>query len=361
MNRDRSDNNKPSPGGGFPAGRGVGRRVMVVFVFVCAVILLAGAGFLYVALYHAPDAPETAAEGGRIVRLTVNKGVAFSTITRELHRQGLVRYPRIISLYAKLRRHDRQVHAGTYQFNPGETPRDIIKKLTSGDVLKIAVTIPEGYTLRQIAKTLAESAGIDSMAFYRAASDPIRRTEWAVQTTSLEGYLFPDTYWIPWGSRDDAVVDMMLSRLAAVFDSSLKRRAKTMNLTRHEALTLASIVEAEARLPRERGLIAAVYHNRLRRRMRLEADPTVAYAMGEYKGRLLFKDLEINSPYNTYLHYGLPPGPICNPGQASIEAALYPDSTSRALYFVARRDGSHIFSLSLKDHLAAVKEARRSK
>jgi UPF0755 protein len=362
MNREKPDTTQPLTGeGGRPAGRKPGRRLMAVLVTVFAAVFLAGAGIFYLALYQSPGSPELDDGADRPVRLTVNKGAAFSTITRELHRQGLVRYPRIISLYAKLRRYDRQVHAGTYQFSPGETPNQILNKLIAGNVLKIAVTIPEGYTIRQIAKTLAEAVGTDSAAFYRAASDPVRQAEWVVETASLEGYLFPDTYWVPWGSRVDAVVDMMLSRLAAVFDSSLQERARLMNLSRHEVLTLASIIEAEARLPRERKLISAVYHNRLSRRMRLEADPTVAYAMGEYKGRLLFKDLEIDSPYNTYLHYGLPPGPICNPGQASIKAALYPDSTSRALYFVAQGDGSHIFSLTLKDHLAAVREAMRSK
>jgi UPF0755 protein len=347
----------------LPAGRRVqpGHRLMAVLVVLAAAVLVTAAAVFFLALYQTPDFPELDNGSSRAVTLTVSKGAPFSAITRELHRQGLVRYPRVVSLYAKLRRYDRQVHAGTYQFNPGERPKDILNKLIAGNVLKIAVTIPEGYTIRQVARTLVEAAGTDSAAFYQAASDPVRQAEWTVETATMEGYLFPDTYWIPWGSREDAVVDMMLARLSAVFDSSLQSRARKMNLSRHEVLTLASIIEAEARLPRERGVISAVYHNRLRRRMKLEADPTVAYAMGEYKGRLLFRDLEIDSPYNTYLHYGLPPGPICNPGQASIEAALYPDSTSRALYFVAQGDGSHIFSLTLKDHLAAVREARRSK
>jgi UPF0755 protein len=130
-------------------------------------------------------------------------------------------------------------------------------------------------------------------------------------------------------------------------------------MTPHEVLTLASIIEAESRVPEERARISSVYHNRLRRKMRLEADPTVAYAMGGYKGRLLYADLEIDSPYNTYRRTGLPIGPICSPGEASIRAALYPDTTVDDLYFVARGDGTHIFSRTLKEHNAAVRRVRR--
>ena len=153
---------------------------------------------------------------------------------------------------------------------------------------------------------------------------------------------------------------MMLERLDEVFDASMLQRAAEMGTTPHEVLTLASIVEAETKVPEERVLVSAVYHNRLRRNMRLEADPTVAYAMGGYKGRLLYADLEVDSPYNTYRRYGLPPGPICSSGRASILAALYPDSSSDALYFVARGDGSHVFSRTLRAHRVAVERVRRS-
>ncbi len=154
---------------------------------------------------------------------------------------------------------------------------------------------------------------------------------------------------------------MMRARLDEVFDEKMARRAEELSMTRHQVLTLASIIQAEARLSGEMPLVSAVYHNRLRNGIRLEADPTVAYAMGGYKGRLYYKDLEIESPYNTYEHAGLPPGPICAPGKASIEAALYPDTTCRAVYFVAKGDGGHIFSLTLEEHLAAVESVKRSR
>ena len=154
---------------------------------------------------------------------------------------------------------------------------------------------------------------------------------------------------------------MMVRRLNEVFDTGMLDRARAIGLSRRELLTLASIVQAETRLPEELPLVSAVYHNRLRRGMRLEADPTVAYAKGGYRGRLYYKDLEIDSPYNTYRYAGLPPGPVCAVGEAAIRAALYPDSACNAIYFVAEGNGGHIFSLTLQDHLAAVRRVRASK
>jgi UPF0755 protein len=153
----------------------------------------------------------------------------------------------------------------------------------------------------------------------------------------------------------------MIDRLGEVLDEGRRERAREIGFTTHDVLTLASIVEAETRLAEELPLVSAVYHNRLEKGMRLEADPTVAYAMGGYKGRMYFKHLEIDSPYNTYKYGGLPPGPICSPGEAAIDAALYPDSTFEALYFVAKGNGGHIFSLTLKDHLAAVREVKNNR
>jgi UPF0755 protein len=239
----------------------------------------------------------------------------------------------------------------------GERPLDILHRLVKGDVLTASVTIPEGYAIWDIAGAF-EVAGVDSMEILAALQDIGIRERRKITAPSLEGYLFPDTYLVPWGAAPGEIVDMMLSRLDEVFDAGLLQRAVDVGMSPHQVLTLASIIEAETRIPGERKLVSAVYHNRLKRRMRLEADPTVAYAMGGYKGRLLYGDLEIDSPYNTYRIYGLPPGPICSAGAASIRAALYPDSMSTALYFVARGDGSHIFSGNLREHREAVNRAR---
>jgi UPF0755 protein len=213
----------------------------------------------------------------------------------------------------------------------------------------------------QIAGALSEALEIDSTAFAGLARDPDLFDRVGISGPSLEGYFFPDTYTIPWGTSELDIAGIMIDRLDDVFDESRMERAREIGFTRHGILTLASIVEAETRLSEELPLVSAVYHNRLNKGMRLEADPTVAYAMGGYKGRMYFKHLEIDSPYNTYKNAGLPPGPICSPGEAAIEAALYPDPAFEALYFVAKGNGGHIFSLTLKDHLAAVRKVKNDR
>jgi UPF0755 protein len=307
-----------------------------------------------VTIYRRPAA-------GEPVMFTVRSGEAFSTIRDRLADVGLIDYPRAVGLYALLRGYDRRVKTGTYRFTPGERPKDIVSALVRGDVYKVSVTIPEGFMYGQIADVLDSLTDVEADRFVELATDEGLMADLEIGAPSLEGYLFPDTYVIPWGTRGEEVARAMVARLNEVFDEAMLARARTLRMTRHEVLTLASVIEAETRLSEERPLVSAVYHNRLRGGMRLEADPTVAYAMGGYKGRLFYRDLEIDSPYNTYKHEGLPPGPICSPGKASIVAALYPDTTSRALYFVAEGDGGHIFSETLKDHLAAVRKVRRAR
>ncbi len=299
-----------------------------------------------------PDAPA--------VRVEVPDGQAFSILVDRLAGDGLIAAPRAVKLFAKMRGYDRRIHSGTYDFSAGEKPIDILARLMSGDVVTADVTVPEGYNVWQISAAF-EAADIDSVDMLAALGDADLLERRRIEAPSLEGYLFPDTYRVRWGASAGEVTRMMLERMDDVFDAALVQRAVDIGMTPHEVLTLASIVEAETRVPSERALVSAVYHNRLRRRMRLEADPTVAYAMGGYRGRLLYTDLEIDSPYNTYRRRGLPPGPICSPGKAAIEATLYPDSSSTALYFVARGDGSHIFSRTLREHNAAVQQMRRER
>lgn len=293
------------------------------------------------------------------VRITVPAGQTFSVLVDRLSEEGLLASPWAVKTYASMRGYDRNVKWGTYEFEPGERPLDILGRLIIGDVLMIDVTVPEGFTIWDIAGAV-KAADIDSLDMLAALQDERVLEYRRIEAPSLEGYLFPDTYRVRWGVLPETVVDMMLSRLDEVFGASMIQRASDVGMTPHQVLTLASIIEAETRMPEERVLVSAVYHNRLQRNMRLEADPTVAYAMGGYKGRLLYADLDIDSPYNTYRNRGLPPGPICSAGSASILAALYPDSTSEALYFVARGDGSHIFSRTLREHRAAVEQVRKS-
>jgi UPF0755 protein len=329
------------------------RRVLIVVaaVFVGLVGIMGIA--LTMALYQRPTA-------GPPVLFTVQSGEAFSTIRDRLANDGLVGRPRAWALYAMFRRYDRQIKAGTYLLTPGERPKDILSKLVAGEIHRVSITIPEGFMHRQIAGVLGSQVNVDSTQFARLLTDDLLLADFQIEGSSVEGYLFPDTYLIPWGLGPREIARTMIARLDEVFDDTLRARAEEMGLTRHELLTLASIVEAETKLADELPRVSAVYHNRLRKGMRLEADPTVAYAMGGYKGRLFYRDLEIDSPYNTYKHDGLPPGPICNPGRAAIVAALYPDTTSTAMYFVAQGDGRHVFSRTLSEHLAAVRKVRET-
>ena len=334
-------------------------RQRAAWGLLAAVVLLA-ATVAAVVLYSVHSRPAVDEEGAAPVLFTLERGESFSSVARRLAGLDLVRNPRAVVVYAWLRGWDRKVKAGTYELFRGDRPKDIVEKLVRGDVFKIAVTVPEGFRHTQIASLLAATAKVDSTAFDKLLMDVEVLDALGVQGPSLEGYLFPDTYLIPWGASAEDIVGMMRARLDDVFDAKLRARVEKLGLTVHETLTLASIIQAEVRLPEEFALVSAVYHNRLRRGMRLEADPTVAYAMGGYRSRLYYKDLETDSPYNTYKYEGLPPGPICAPGGAAIFAALHPDTTCHALYFVARGDGGHVFSRTLEDHVKAVQSVKRA-
>jgi len=328
-------------------------------MIMASAALVLGAVVFYVVLRVGITRP-AGEPGASPVRIDVPPGQAFSVLVDRLADEGLIASPWALKLYASMRGYDRRIKRGTFEFDAGERPMDILGRLMSGDVLTVDVTVPEGYNIWEIAGAFGV-ANIDSVELLAALQDPATLDQRRIEAPSLEGYLFPDTYRVQWDATSEAAVSMMLSRLDGVFDAELLQRAVDSGVTPHQVLTMASIIEAETRVPEERALVSAVYHNRLRRNMRLEADPTVAYAMGGYKGRLLYADLEVDSPFNTYRRRGLPPGPICSPGRASIVAALYPDSTSQDLYFVARGDGSHIFSRTLREHNAAVQQVRRER
>ena len=326
------------------------RLVVICFALIVLAVSALGAYVVY-------DLRGGVAGEAEPVRVTVAPGASFQSVARELVEQGLVRRAWTLEFFAKATRDDRRIHRGTYEFTRGTPPLDILRALVEGDILAMRVTVPEGFTMWQVAAAF-RAAGVDSAAMLGAIHDPDLLRSLRAPAATLEGYLFPDTYRVPFGSDARDVVAQMLTRFHAVWTPDFDRRAGALGLSRHEVLTLASIVEAEARVPEERAVVSAVYHNRLRVGMKLDADPTVAYAMGGHRGRLLYKDLEIDSPYNTYRRPGLPPGPIGNAGEGAIRAALYPDESVRALYFVARGDGRHEFSDTLEQHRVAVRRAR---
>jgi len=293
----------------------------------------------------------------------VRPGESLDEIANDLVSLGLLKSPFAFSILARLTRTDRQLKAGQYTFHRGDSVLSILTVFVRGMSGQNLITIPEGQTAKDIARILEVRLGTDPEAFLAAVADSALGAEaGAPSGATLEGYLFPETYGFLPTTAPTTIVRTMALKARRVLDEELARGGPiAVELTPHEILTLASIVEAEAMRASERPRIAAVYLNRLRRRMLLQADPTVQYALGGHRARIYYSDLRVQSPYNTYLHVGLPPGPIGNPGRASIEAVLNPTPGSRELFFVARGDGTHIFSETGEQHLAAVARVRAAR
>ena len=294
---------------------------------------------------------------GTPTRVIIPRGASFGQATDSLANGGLVGWPKMFRLYGRLTGGDRNIKPGTYLLKHGTPWNSIISALNGGHGLVNTVTIPEGYTIAQISPLLAKTLKVPTDSVTAAVSDTALLSRLDVPNKTLEGYLFPDTYAFPVGTTArQAVREMVYSferRWRPDWDSSVA----DLKINRNDLVTMASIVEREARLPEERPVIAAVYYNRLKRGMLLQADPTVQYALGHHVGRVLYKDLTIDSPYNTYVHKGLPPGPVASPGVASLAAAANPANVPY-LYFVATRDGHHEFRMTLEQHTDAVREVR---
>ena len=246
-------------------------------------------------------------------------------------------------------------------FNLPMSPKDILKMLTDGKVYLHSLTIPEGLTRKEIALHLESLHFTDEEEFLAASSKTDTISSLDKEAANLEGYLFPETYHFPKGISAEKIISTLVSQFKEVFSEAWQKRASEIKMTPREVVILASLIEKETFLSEEKKLVSAVFHNRLKIRMKLDCDPTIIYVLkeeGSFKGRLLKKDLKLKSPYNTYRNRGLPPGPICSPGQESLEAALYP-AQEKYLYFVSKKDGSHYFSSSFKDHQNAVRRYRK--
>jgi len=295
------------------------------------------------------------------VRIFIPAGSPVESIGEILHRGGVIRHPLVFRALVEWMGVSTRLRAGEYDLSPAMNLREIIRRLVRGEVVTYSFTVPEGFTVEQIADLLARLGLADREKFLQAASRP----ELApcppprphLVRYALEGYLFPDTYRVPRGTSEPELVSLMVRRFQEIWQGELGEKARAQGISVHDVVTLASIVEKETQVPDERPVVAGVFWNRLRRGMPLQADPTVLYALGKVGGTLLRRDLQVDSPYNTYLYAGLPPGPIANPGQAALRAAVEPAATDY-LYFVARGDGTHHFSRTLREHLQAVRRYR---
>ena len=299
---------------------------------------------------------------GEAVRVHVPSGASFSQVADSLSASGIVKAAPLFKLYARFTGDAGRVKPGTYAFRQGTGWKEVLASLVSGDVLTERIVIPEGWEIARIAPRIAAVTGVDADTVLRILADSANVARFDVPGPTLEGYLYPATYTFPLNVPVDTVIAVMVRTYRNVWTPERRARADSIGMSEREVVTLAAIVEKEARIASEMATIAAVYHNRLRIGMALQADPTVQYALGVHRERLLYAAIDsvADNPYNTYRHPGLPPGPIASPSSRGIDAVLYP-ADARYLYFVARPDGSHVFTSSLAEHNRAKAASRRER
>ncbi len=287
------------------------------------------------------------------IEVKVAPGMTFRQVQDDLVEKGIVTNPQLFRWAALLTRRENDIQTGRYLFRYGESVSCILRRLTHGEVEYTRVVVPEGFYMKEIASLLQEKAVVDSVAFMETATDSQFVTDLGILEPTLEGYLFPDTYLFNWPISPEEVARRMVYRFREIYGMYIAKDADSIGMHRTHVVTLASIIQAEAVYDSEMPRISDVYHNRLRAGMRLEADPTVAYALGGLRRRLWLKDLKVKSPYNTYRVKGLPPGAICSPGRSALEAAVNPLTGSNKYYFVADGTGRHYFSRTYNEHLQA--------
>ena len=319
-------------------------RIITIFV---GVVLIIG-GFSYSRYIGELDL------GERVVTVIIERGDGFNKVADELLSAGVIDSKLMLKVPARLRGLDKRLTAGRYDFSGENSCRSVLDKLARADFLRIKVTIPEGTTIWGMASILQRQMDLDSTRIVAYNTDSAFLAEFNLPC--LEGYLYPETYFFPWGSSARGVISQMIDLFHATTDS-IWPDDMVNGLNRHEVIILASIVEAETKLPGEHGKVSSVYNNRLSRKMKLDADPTVIYGLGGLDRPLWTRDLQRPSPYNTYLNKGLPPTPINSPGVVSIRAALNPELTEY-LFFVADNTGGHVFSRTNAEHNRAKQRIR---
>jgi UPF0755 protein len=333
----------------------VGRRlrwtsvaIVIVFGAACAV------------LYEVFFGPNVFA-GAEEKSFFVSKGQTFASVVDSLEAEGIINSRQSFVFVAKFHGGTSRLKVGKYKFKSGISNYGLLTALLEGkDATLIPVTLREGLTSRQQAHILARAIGIDSARFVSLVHDPSVVQSFGITSPSLEGYLFPETYDFRWQADEQDIITHLVRHFQAFYNDSLQARASDIGWTTNQVMTLASIVEGEAVLPDERPIIAGVYLNRLRKGMKLEADPTIRFTIENGPRRILYSDLDVDNPYNTYRNKGLPPGPINNPGKASILAALFPTHHDY-LFFVANGRGGHWFSSTFAEHKRNVRKYRRER
>lgn len=323
-------------------------------------IRIIGALLLLCVLYFAVQLVIPLPIGNKSIEVRIPKGSTFRQAADIFAREQVLRNKTVFLVIGRLTGIDRKIRAGYYSLYSSMDLLDLLSVLRKGQIIEYEVTVVEGDSLREIAGKLSEKNIVSTEDFLALSKDGDFLRSFNIAAPSFEGYLYPETYKIPKGMDPQEAVGMMINKMREKFSDKLRERAKETGLSEREALTLASIVEKEAVTDEERPLISAVYHNRLKKRMLLQADPTSIYGVKSSREKITYNDLLRKTTYNTYVIKGLPPGPIASPGIKSITAALYP-AKADYLFFVSNNDGTHHFSVSAAEHLAAVREYRQKK
>ena len=303
--------------------------------------------YIYVQLFIPSDI------GSNQMEIEIPEGSTYKQALEILKNKNLIRDKNLFYGIGIILGIDRKIRAGYYVFWGDMSPFEVFKKLAKGEIIENEITIIEGDSVFEIKDKLVANNIMSAEDFDKLVKDPNFLNSLNIKAPSLEGYLFPETYKFPKGTKPESVLRLMVQKMREEFNDELRRRAEEIGFSENDVLTLASIIEREARIDEERELISAVYHNRIKKGMPLQADPTAVYGIKGKKQRITRDDLKRKTDYNTYIIKGLPPGPIASPGIKSIRAALYPADVPY-LYFVSNRDGSHYFSKTLSEHNAAI-------
>lgn len=331
------------------------KELMQIVGVALLVVAIGAAGLLFDfwMFLHSPGQPQRSLQ-----QVLIHPGMKAAAIAQTLQNEGVVANARKFYWLCLLAGAGGKLRAGEYAFLSLATPRQVLDRIIRGDVIQRRITFPEGSTLRNVARILAD-AGLakESQILHLAADESFVRSQ-GIVAKSLEGYLFPETYHFQRTQNESALLEVMLKEFRNRFSFTWHERARELGFSVHEIMTLASLVEKEARVDVERPLISAVFLNRLKRDMPLQSDPTAVYDLPDFSGPVTHSHLQRASVYNTYHIIGLPPGPICNPGTKSIQAVLYPADVPY-IYFVSNLNGTHQFSTSLEEHNAAVRSYRQ--
>lgn len=292
---------------------------------------------------------------GKEIKFNINSGQNLSTISDNLQNNGIIKNSFFFKILASYKESSRKLKAGEYILSASKTPLEILSIITKGSVKLYKLTLPEGLNIKEVAQRVEQAGFGASENFLLLAENQEFARKLGIDQVSLEGYLYPETYFFPKNTPQQKIIAAMVQAFNKAYNKEFRKQTIDMGFSIHEVVTLASIIEKETGAAKERPVISSVFHNRLKKGMRLESDPTVIYGIKDFNGNITRKDLRTWTPYNTYKIKALPPGPIANPGGLSIKAALYPDKTDY-IFFVSKKDTTHKFSRTIQGHNKAVRK-----